>query len=53
MLGLIFSSKLDWGSYILSIAKTASKKIQQNDSAKQEYIQQINNFKVLFTSFIL
>ena len=28
MLGLIFSSKLDWGSYIISIAKTASKKIE-------------------------
>ena len=27
MLGLIFSSKLDWGSYIISITKTASKKI--------------------------
>ena len=27
MLGLSFSSKLDWGSQILSIAKTASKKI--------------------------
>ena len=27
MLGLTFSSKLDWGSYIDSIAKTASKKI--------------------------
>ena len=27
MLGLTFSSKLDWCSYILSIAKTASKKI--------------------------
>ena len=27
MLGLIFSSKLDWGSYFISIAKTASKKI--------------------------
>ena len=27
MLGLTFSSKLDWGSYIVSIAKTASKKI--------------------------
>ena len=27
MLGLIFSSKLDWGSYIVSIAKPASKKI--------------------------
>ena len=26
MLGLAFSSKLDWGSYIISIAKTASKK---------------------------
>ena len=24
MLGLTFSSKLDWGSYIISIAKTAS-----------------------------
>ena len=27
MLGLTFSSKLDWNSYIISIAKTASKKI--------------------------
>ena len=27
MLGLTFSSKLNWGSYIISIAKTASKKI--------------------------
>ena len=27
MLGLTFSSKLDWISYIVSIAKTASKKI--------------------------
>ena len=27
MLGLTFSSELDWGSYIISIAKTNSKKI--------------------------
>ena len=27
MLGLTFSFKLDWGSYIISIAKTGSKKI--------------------------
>ena len=27
MLGLIFSSKLDWGSYIVPVARTASKKI--------------------------
>ena len=27
MLGLTFSSKLDWGSYIISFAKTASKEI--------------------------
>ena len=27
IMGLTFSSKLDWGSYIISIAKTASKKI--------------------------
>ena len=27
MLGLTFSSKLDWGSHIISTAKTASKKI--------------------------
>ena len=27
MLGLTFSSKLDWGSYIISISKTSSKKI--------------------------
>ena len=26
-MGLTFSSKLDWGSYIISIAKTASKEI--------------------------
>ena len=26
-LGLTFSSKLDWGSYIIAIAKTSSKKI--------------------------
>ena len=28
MLGLTFSSKLNWCSYIISIAKTASKKIE-------------------------
>ena len=28
MLGLTFSSKLDWGSYIISIAKTTSKKME-------------------------
>ena len=28
ILGLIFSSKLDWGSCTISIAKTASKKIE-------------------------
>ena len=27
MLGLTFSSKLDWDSYIISLAKSASKKI--------------------------
>ena len=27
MLGLTFSSKLDWGSYIISSAKTTSKKV--------------------------
>ena len=27
ILGFTFSSKLDWGSYIISVAKTASKKI--------------------------
>ena len=27
MLGFTFCSKLDWSSYIISIAKTASKKI--------------------------
>ena len=26
ILGLTFTSKLDWGSYIISVAKTASKK---------------------------
>ena len=28
MLGLTFSSKLDWGSYIISVAKSVSKKIE-------------------------
>ena len=28
MLGLTLSSKLDWGSYVISIAKSASKKIE-------------------------
>ena len=28
ILGLTFSSKLDWGSYFISIAKTVSKKIR-------------------------
>ena len=28
MLGLTFSSKMDWVSYIISITKTASKKIR-------------------------
>ena len=28
MLGLTLSSKLDWGSYFISIAKTASKKLE-------------------------
>ena len=28
ILGLTFSSKLEWGFYIISIAKTASKKIR-------------------------
>ena len=28
MLGLTFSSKLDWGSYIFSIAKTALRKLE-------------------------
>ena len=27
MLGLTFSSKLNWGPFVISIAKTASKKI--------------------------
>ena len=28
MLGLTFSSKLDWGSYIIFIAQTASRKLE-------------------------
>ena len=28
ILGLTFSSNLDWGSYVISIAKTASKKLE-------------------------
>ena len=34
MLGLTFSSKLDWSSYIITIAKTAPKKIEHFDSIK-------------------
>ena len=34
MLGLTFSSQLVWGSYIISIAKSASKKIESLDSMK-------------------
>ena len=30
ILGLTFSSKLDWGSYIISIGKSASKKIGES-----------------------
>ena len=28
MLGLTFSSKLDWGSYIISVAKTAPRELE-------------------------
>ena len=34
MMGFTFSSKLDWGSYIISIAKTAPKKIADLISPK-------------------
>ena len=37
MLGLTFSSKLDWGSYIISIAKTASKKFLSPEVALYLY----------------
>ena len=37
MLGLTFSSKLDWGSYIISIAKTASKKIEVFNSSYEVF----------------
>ena len=30
MLGLPFSFKVDWGSYIISVAETARKKIRAN-----------------------
>ena len=36
MLGLIFSSKLDWDSYIISIAKTTSKKLLWSQSKKND-----------------
>ena len=29
MMGLTFFSKLDWGSYIISIAKTTCKKVRE------------------------
>ena len=34
MLGLTFSSKLDWGCYIISIAKTGSERIGEIISMK-------------------
>ena len=37
MLGLTFSSKLDWGSYFISIAKTASKKFFSPEVALHLY----------------
>ena len=43
LLGLIFSSKLDWGSYIISIAKTTSKKI----------VALIHSMKLLFLEVVL
>ena len=36
MLGLIFSSKLDWDSYIISIAKTKSKKLLWSQTKKND-----------------
>ena len=43
MLGLTFSSKFDWSSYIISVAKTASKKIGAL----------IHSMKFLFPEFAL
>ena len=39
MLGLTFSSKLDWGSYITSTAKTVSKKIGALTSFYEVWIE--------------
>ena len=38
MLGLTFSSKLEWGFYIISFAKTASKKIGALKPRKIDYL---------------
>ena len=41
MLGLTFSSKLDWGSHIISIAKTASKNIRALIRSKKFLLQRL------------
>ena len=41
MLGLTFFSKLDWGSYIVSITKTAFKKIWNFDSSELAQLVQL------------
>ena len=50
MLGLTFSSKLDQGSYIISIAKTASKKIGALIRSVKFLSPLIRSMKFLFVS---
>ena len=46
MLGLTFSSKLDWGSYIISIAKTASKNIEALIRSMKVLSPEVSSFSV-------
>ena len=41
MLGLTFSYKLDWGSYIVSVAKTSSKKLEHLSPPPGEFLDKL------------
>ena len=53
MLGLTSSSKLDWGSYIISSAKTASKKIGAFIYVSFIYLLFISFYYIFIISFFL
>ena len=59
MLGLTFSSKLDWGVYIISIAKSASKKLEPWFVYSMKFVTPfncrffLNKLRVCFNLFML